>query len=215
MKFTTQEMVCLNSILGGKNIFGIALQLPAIMIEEDYIRETQELLIEKGVLDKERHLTKEGAILIKLLDEYKKAEKHIFLNKSRMSLHKDGSMIIISKMKDGYEFQRQHKTAFIFNMLKQVSFLRNEGKPEDRMVEKVPFKEFELTLDDFKAEEIFVLKKFEKYSAVFEKIYCLKNSHGIEYELQKEEKKQINSWELRKVIQEIFELESKVEENVR
>jgi len=214
MRFTTQEMVCFNSILDGEKIFGVTLEIPSVMIESTYIKETQDLLMNKGILDNEAQLTQAGAIPIRILDEYKKADRYIFLNHLRMSLHKDDSVIIISKIDDEYEFIRQHKTQFILSLFKQIEFLRNAGKPDDQLVEKVSMEDFEKFIDDYKAEEIFVVKKFIENEPVFEKVYCLKNADGTEYDISQSERKNINSWNLKRAIQELFEIEGEVQKNV-
>ena len=52
-----QEMVCMNSILGGGKIQGLRLKLPFFYEEQYYIKSTMEQMYEDGLADKEGEIS--------------------------------------------------------------------------------------------------------------------------------------------------------------
>ena len=101
-----QEMVCLNSILGGGKIQGLRLKLPFFYEEQYYIKSTMEQMYGDGLADKEGRLTVAGKIYARVLKDYKNSSTHIYIRNLRIGLLKDRELCTFIAITDnGYYMQ--------------------------------------------------------------------------------------------------------------
>lgn len=112
MYFTQSEIIALNSVLDGSGIFGVKVKTPE-NATEDYHKAVIESMREKGMVSQTGNQpTMLFAETAKILENYKNAKKHIFINSISVGIDKDLATAFIPK-DDGYEILRTHKFLFL------------------------------------------------------------------------------------------------------
>lgn len=131
MKFTNNEIVFLTSVGRGSIPFGVRYHMPQTGKEEEFIEETLQSLTEKGILDKERKLTKEGAVVIRLWELYRNCRRHIIINHIHAAVMDRGQLITVYRDGEEYEVSCMHSAVLMLAILKQSEYLcLGEEKPE-------------------------------------------------------------------------------------
>lgn len=111
MFFTHSEMIALNSVLDGSGVWGIKIDTPEEK-DEKYYNDAIERLREKGMVDKAGEPTKLFAAAAKMLESYKTAKHHLFINQVRVGLDGDWVTAIVPA-EGGFEVLRVYKVIFL------------------------------------------------------------------------------------------------------
>lgn len=204
MKFTEKEMTFFVSVSRGRVPFGITCSVPRQEEKEDFIKETIKSLTEKRILDENQKLTKEGADIIYLFEQYRNAKKHIRLNHVSMAVLSEGILITVIKTEDGYEMGCLQSAFLMTELLKHAEYLCREEKESIRgQWENIGQTEwFEQTGE---MDGCVVLGQYHLGRLESEKIYYWKEDQGYLYHKTVERKRAISPGVMRKQIYRILE----------
>lgn len=197
MKFSKQELICFNSILGGSPIVGINLKETNDKDVNTYVDETIRTLKEKNILDGNGRLTKIGILPIEILKKYKNAKKHISLNFTRVALLDDDRAVIIKIEGDQYDVSICNKIELLEKLVSRSSYMQKETTSENKMKkEKLDF--MDLLKDDelYKSEAINTKVYFDG-SEIGNKIYYWNNDKGFLYDLNSEYREELTPRNMR------------------
>jgi hypothetical protein len=127
MIVTDQELAGLNSMSGGGPLPG--LLLPS-MTEAD-TQPTLDSLQAQGVIDHLEQLTDFGFIPVRLVEQYRKASRHVFINQIKISLNDDGQLTVLQPDDRGWRLARMSPAVLMLALLKAFPFLRRGSSPSD------------------------------------------------------------------------------------
>lgn len=163
MRFTGAEMICFNSMIDERELFGVRLPLELLSDRKMYINQTKESLRQKGILDEHYNITAAGRVPVKLLYEYKKAEKHIIFNNMRIALIDRKNIIAIGEESSDYSILAVPKTGFLQLVLNHFPFMRGGGG-RNKMTYKQPVSQdvWEAGLTDVAPEDLFMFVTYRK-----------------------------------------------------
>ena len=185
MKFSKQELVCFNSILDGKAILGIKLSKEEIKDEDQYIKETIDLLKGKNILDENGKLNQVGVLPIRALAEYKKAKEHMSINTLRIGILKDGKIVIIDTKDDKYDIYMSPKAYIIKEILGKSTFMSLSSKEKNNYkIEKIDYSNLVNKKEDYEKSSLSI----DRYSlgcVIDEKIYYWDDNEGFVYDFIK------------------------------
>lgn len=150
MRFSKQEIMFLTSVSRGNKPEGISLCMPQTGEKEKYIQETLLSLAQKGIINPEGRLTKEGAVVLRLWEMYRNSEKHVAIENTYMALIPDGKLLMAAPVGEEYEVRMVLPQLLMHGILKSSAFLRL-GE-ENAMSTK--WQEFEETEWQEKAEDV-------------------------------------------------------------
>ena len=122
MKFTSDELLFLNSITQESAPFGVFFD----KIKKEDGKEKAEIakagLIKKGIIT-DRTITAVGFGVIKIWSEYCTAYKYLVINKTLIGLIDDCRCVVVYRNGDGYEIASGDKAEIIYTCLKEYDFL--------------------------------------------------------------------------------------------
>ena len=121
MIFTQSEIIAYNSVLDGKHIFGAHCKAPSDP-DESYVQKTVDSLREKGFLDTDNNPNKLFALAVDMLQNYKAAKEHVFINKMRVALG-DTQATILTQQGDGFDLTQTSKLLLFQSILLETPFL--------------------------------------------------------------------------------------------
>lgn len=177
MEFTNQEIIFLTSVSHGRKPLGVKLCMPKREEREDYIHQTIRSLTEKEILNKEGELTREGADILYIWEQYRNSERHISVNGTYMAEIPGGKLLAVIPTKKGYDVRFIMPETIMLNLLKENTYLcRKEekalrGKWEDMDLEKW----YEETAQ---MDGGLVFREYMRGKETTENIYCWKNEKG-------------------------------------
>lgn len=135
MIFSKAELICFNSVLGGGVIFGTHFK--AGRQDEEYVQATVETLAQKGFLDENRQPNKLFVAAVRMLQEYKQATRHLFLNKARLALGKR-FLVALTPVGNDYDMSRMDKALFFAGLLEQAPRLKEADTAPLQTVQMPP-----------------------------------------------------------------------------
>lgn len=123
MKFTSDELLFLNSITQDSAPFGVFFD----KIKKEDGKKKAELaksgLINKGILT-DKTITAFGFGMIKIWSEYCNAYKYLVINKTLIGLIDERRCVVVYRDGGGYEIASGDKAEIIYACLKEYDFLR-------------------------------------------------------------------------------------------
>ena len=203
MIFSKQELICFNSVLDGSNIFGVQISAPLIA-GEDYVSGTLESLKEKEYLDGDGKPTPMFFMAVRMLDQYKKAKKHLFINQSRIAFTDDDHLILLSEVEEGFQFIKMHKLLYLQSLVLSTPFLKKKdnGVENSKTVEP---KDFAKTFEENDVIEMnFCIEKFEDKKINGAVIMCNIGENGYLYDLSTKQRTTCGPTKLRKTLAGFF-----------
>ncbi len=149
MLFTNNEIVFFTSVSRGKTPFGVRYRMPEEGGREAFIEETMQSLMQKGILNDKRKLTKKGAMFIRSWELYRNCRKHVIVNRIRAAVLGDGKLITVCRVPDSergsagstdmpgndageYEICCMDSAVLMLSILKQSDYLCLEEKEAER-----------------------------------------------------------------------------------
>jgi len=136
MNFTDGEMVFMNSITKGDQLYGLRFQTPGIINESNYIKETLEELRKKEILDSDDKLSEEGVIYASLLEKFKAAKNRLIINNMQVALigKSDNAICIIRNNTSTNEMTLVKCYEILIKLIKDCPYLRK--KTEEYNIEE-------------------------------------------------------------------------------
>lgn len=102
MQVTQMELIFLNSITPGNHIWGLPLKVPRTEKRKELYQETIAGLVRKRLLKAENQLSILGAATAKQVDDYKRAQKHVLLNRLHIAMLPGLGCVTIVPVGQGY-----------------------------------------------------------------------------------------------------------------
>lgn len=90
--------------------------------EEDAL-EARAGLTEKGILDEQGRVTPLGGIVVRLVAEYRRADRHVFANQLKASINEDGTVAVLHPAPEGWGLWRTHPAQLLTALLRSYPFL--------------------------------------------------------------------------------------------
>jgi hypothetical protein len=209
MIFSEQELMCFNSILDGIPILGVPLHKPLSSEEDDYVKATVKTLQKKGLVNEGGRLTKAGAVPVMALEAYKKAKRHLFLNRVHVSFNDDQRITVLRKEENGYDLRRMNREFLFINILKQFERLRdaqpNQATPPQWKKSAVPARAEQL--DKIPADDLLLLREVIDGHLSDSYVYYWSHGEGYVYNLNKEEARPLGARDMRMEMAAYFALE--------
>ncbi len=169
MEFTMEEMMCFNSLLDGKPIAGVPLTWDAAKeSEREVVARACVGLLDKGLAKADGNLSAAGLLAVKLLDLYKKAEKKVFLNQSRIGFLEEDEVVQLALKWDkedrieSVSIQMSRRRVILYALLQAYPDLRQGCRrfsmPRRYEMSEVDFYE---ELEAYSAEQVIYAGKTE------------------------------------------------------
>ena len=99
-----QELIWLNSILGGGTIPGVVMKRPLMYEEDAYVQDTLQKLEADGWIDEKRQLTFAGNLYARILKDYKNSSVHLEIQELQIALLKDYRLCIyVNKLENAVQ----------------------------------------------------------------------------------------------------------------
>ena len=208
MTYTNQEMIFFNSLLDGKQIFGLRVESP-LRIDKKYIEGTISSLQEKGWIGEDKKLvqTKENPAL--LLDLYKKATSHIAINHMRIALHGTKFVVLILRNEENYEIYGMSRVALFTLLIEGTPLLRENAISWETDSNKARFssEEFKQLIKDKKTYEASIFQKYQDKKLI-EDYMLFRNEKTAELFCGKEKTRQIvNGQSIRLLLMSLLEID--------
>lgn len=130
MRFSEKELICFNSLLEGKRIFGsnFAIKEP---VSNDYIQDTIKELKDHNILNENGKPNESFAATVKLLEEYKTADTYLIINKAKIGVKKSKNYLVcLAKIENGYELTAINKQLMLYKIITASPFLTRENRCE-------------------------------------------------------------------------------------
>lgn len=201
MKLEINEIIGLNSMLDGENIWGFPETLDKS--ETDYVKKTAEQLMSHG--------RKQVDYLLHMLEQYKKSGSYIMINQINAARTEDG-WVILAKEGDGYHLLGMEHEILYDTLKKEIEIFRDRDEEiTDTEPEKTDFIELVRKQYEQIGRCVFFCK-YEKWQRKeFHIIYELNGKRNI-YDLEAKEnrhggnkqtdeliRRYTDKWELKKV----------------
>ncbi|WOO37882.1 DUF5081 family protein [Anaerocolumna sp. AGMB13020] len=208
MLFKEEELICFNSVLDGKRIFGTNFSAPQ-EISKEYIEKTLSQLAENKFLDENKKPTESFCLAVKVLEEYKKSQRYLIMNQMNIAFAKDKKNIIcLGKTDKGYEMTVLKKELFLYEYMRNIPFLAEEDSKE-RIAAKTEFEEWYQDLESPELRNITFLQEFEQNKSGGTYILYQKENQGYLYEPASKQMKRGGSLQFRQLLLKLFQINSK------
>ena len=181
--------------LDGKEIYGIN---PASeLLAKKSINEI-ESLYEKDILKADGSLNELSYLIIRNLEQYKKASSYLWLNDIVCSMDDTDFLIFFRKEESGeLEFKKTAKELMLLSIVKEYEFLWNYKEIDDKK-EKMPLDIFlNKTIPEKEEKEVLYIKKEKDSDVVLYNIYYIEDESVYKYDALNEEVCEINPKEIR------------------
>lgn len=210
MKFTEHEMVFFNSITKGNTVFGIPLGFRSKDGHDREVEKTIQGLLEKGVLQSETKLSRQGALPARALECYKESKTHIIINYLHIALLEKGEAVVIIPLKNReYEMLKIPRIALLYLLLNKYPLLRGEAKTIETGPELVDIDTF---LKELKEQEgNIMVGEFQNEAIVKEQVYFWKEERVYQYDLNAQLKREVSPVQIRRELLNLLQIREEVE----
>lgn len=202
-----EELIAINAILDNQPIYGLSLIEPDIP-ENKRVEQVMKSL-ERKELIKGTSLTDKGLIVTRMLEEYKKSSRHVFINRLRVALIDKEYVIVIEKRgEDEYILNRTLKVTLEKKLILSAPFIQKETKRRfiPFIKEKVDLEVLERELDTSKWTDIMVIQKHEEKHMYMHMLYYMDLDEAYRYDYIHHERIEKTSQEIRQDLMEILEI---------
>lgn len=209
MRFSEHEMVFLNSITKGNEVFGIPLHFIPEQDRETEVQKTIQGLVEKGVLESETKLSPKGLLPARALECYKECKKHLIINYLHIGLLSSKEAIVIIPLKNKeYEMMRLPRTAILYKLLEQYPILRGAAC---QITTEPEIEDMDTFLRELKQYDgNIMVGEFEEDKVRQEQVYFWKDSNLYQYDLNNEVRREISPDSLRRKFLRMLEIREEV-----
>lgn len=210
----SDELIAINTIVDNLSIYG----LPFLGIDEDsghdecteQERDAHVLHeLEKKEIIIGNQLTDKGLVLTKLLNDYKKCDKYVFINHLRIALSEEKHAVVIEEKENStFHITRTLKVTLEKQLILSAPFLQR--KTRDRFIpfkkEKFLVKDFDAELDDNRWTDLILLQKHEEQQVMDYRIYYMDKESGYCYDYINQERMEKSPKDIRVDLMELLEI---------
>lgn len=133
MRFTAEEILFLNSLTKGGRPFNMRSQLSKKGLKaEEIVEGAIRGLTEKGLLDAERHLTKDGTAMLVCWQKYRNSRVHLLVNRLNVAVLPGNMVVAVHELEDGYGIDYMSSEVLMLAILKQCEYLRQGEEKQER-----------------------------------------------------------------------------------
>lgn len=200
------ELYYLNRALDGSSIYGINL-IESLISNQENGGSPRESLIKKHILEDNEDLNEKSFNIIRNLENYKKAEKHILLNDIVVSIDDTKYVTFLKKhKKEQFTFERLTKSYMVYTIIAAYPFLGEDIPTDDKteIIEPDDLILNEISMKDSK-DVLYVQKEKNKEFDICNIYY--KEDYVYKYDLLKRELRKISPRDIRLELMKIFEIE--------
>lgn len=130
MRFSEKELVCFNSLLDGKRIFGTNFSVKK-QVGNKYIEDAIKELKSNNLLNEKEKPNEAFVAAVKLLEEYKKADKYLIINKVKIALKQNKKYLVcLANIENAYELTAINKELMLYKIITASPFLTRENRCE-------------------------------------------------------------------------------------
>ncbi|MBC2259810.1 DUF5081 family protein [Listeria booriae] len=162
ISLTHDELQAMNGVIDNKLLFGVTFT-NSNENSEERVEIAQKGLAEKGyILDGK--LTDKFLIVARLLDEYKKSERYLFINNLRISLEKGPYAKVIELTDKEITISRVPKITVVKKYVEVSEFFKKYQKAQFFPFEEqtITMEAYEEDLDSGEWDNLMVIQKYEK-----------------------------------------------------
>lgn len=206
MILTASELAVLSHISGNEMLFGVPNKSVRIKEQENFVQQTTESLKEKGILDNEGKLRKKGTLPIYILEQYKKAKKHLIINNIKLAVLPTHKVISIIPVENGYDLSTEDSVVFFtqFMGLKEyfgrADFNVNYERKKYKVYEDWE-KEFQKYRDDY-----ILIGAFDEKKVIEEIVLYWDEEMGYLFDLHSVERKEMSPRMMRLHLMELLDI---------
>ena len=130
MQLSSNEMICLNSLLDGRIIPHVELYAP-VYASKEYIERTTLRMKTRGFIDFQNHLTYDGELLLRALNHYKNSHTYLVIQNLAIAFGSDRLCVYIRRGHGSYHMFFQDRAELYFRLLQKYQWLQTvDGKDE-------------------------------------------------------------------------------------
>ena len=130
--YTAEELLLLASAFDCKMLFGLPDRQLLVMKNRQGFEEAKKSLIDKKLMTSDEKLTKDGAIVISLLEQYASSNRYIRLDNLMTGFGQDEHLITIKWREDGdFQLFVHQDIAFLKRIMEGYPLFKREPLPED------------------------------------------------------------------------------------
>lgn len=206
MRYTNSEMIFLNSLLDGENIFGLDIKKPFVA-DQEFIDETISSLKQKKLIDSDEHLTENIVRSINQLKAYKEASIHILYGTTRIALVDSENIVGIILEEKGYCFFTIKNYLFLHELFLNTPILNeNMDNYVSGDIGNIDLEEYIILLEDKNWKDASLFRKYENRTLI-EDYTFLWNSTTINFiDGLKNIQQKIDDKDFRLLLCELFEI---------
>lgn len=199
MQLTNNEIVFLTSVSRGKVPFGVSYKMPPEGKKEEFVEETLQSLMKKGILNEERKLTKDGAAIIRFWELYRNNSRHVTVNQVKTAVVGKGKLITVYKQGDVYDVNCMDSTTMMYLLLNQSKYLcQGEDKPERGKWQSMNQEEWEREMENI--EGCIPIAEYENGKLLGRKVFYWKENQGYLMNLERFRVRRLSPAVMRKQI---------------
>lgn len=120
------ELTGLATISGGGRLPGI----PVTSSGREQAMLAMEGLRAKGVVDEQGSLTPFGLVPVRAVEQYREADRHVFINQLKVSLNSDGALTVLHPAPGGWDVVRVNPLELMLVLLRSYPFLCSGGSED-------------------------------------------------------------------------------------
>lgn len=186
MVLTKEELLCYNSMLDGKEIPEVSIQLSKAD-DDEVLNNAIDGLIKKGLLTENRRMHSFGLLPLKLLQMYKNADAIVTIDNVRIGIDKSQHVSILLPVQESgdYKIVLSSKPAIVYALLDLKPNLRSKYRPfQIPNRKKANDEELKNIFEDYDFTNRLYLKKVSGGKVVYERLYYWKQetAHFFSYE---------------------------------
>lgn len=128
MRLSDAEMMFMISVSKGRKPLGIGVKMPENKEREAYVQNTVCSLREKGIVNENMGLTKEGADLLYFFEIYRNNHRHVVLDQVYVAVLPKNRLITVERKESSYEFSCISTAVLLEALLGYSEFLNSHDE---------------------------------------------------------------------------------------
>lgn len=182
MLFSENELILLNSISGGGEVFGLPISFKSNNKKKE-IANVINNLINKGLLKSKMELSPEGVLAALALEEYRTSKRHVIINRLHIAFSAKGDAIVLLPINKGeYELFRVNKEELLVFVLRTYKFLCEKGDGKRPIFKRYDIDE--VLKDLYGNDDNIVIGVFENKNKIKEEIIYYMNNKLFLYRIE-------------------------------
>lgn len=211
MIFSSDELFGLNSIIDKKDLLGINLKISEKEDTESFVGNTIASIQNKGIITDDKKISKLGFVVLKNLEEYKKARKHIVINDLNIALKEGQEAIAIQQFDEGYELKRVNKLSVILGAISKCDYMQKKTEEDflEGYDENISEKEL-LQKDNNKNKKCFYIQEYLLNVKINDYYFFWDDNLGYRYNKITQNLKILSPRQMKKSIFSLLEFKEEV-----